>query len=491
MKHIQFVDPVMESILESTVEGTGETRVRKFRGLYQKADAVNKNNRVYPRSLWETVLKDTDFVDRLKNRQVLGMLGHPKDGQLDLEKASHVTTSVELKSNNEVFGESELLPTDKNTSARILDGLFEAKIRLGVSSRGRGDSSTRGSLEYLKDNFYCAGWDVVPDPSVVGTWQHVESISGGLLTQLDDFIAILQSQVQESMRPDEIRLFRWIAESLKHPALTDRLLILRDKIDSAKVIVDESKADPDPRATNSDPVVIINKHEESSMEKLEQLLTENGQLKSEKATAETKATDLAGKLESVITKLEEANEMIRTLNEQCEEAEANFEAAKQLAQAYKDKSESLATSTVSTEKYESLRDELASTRKKLVAAEKLVAKLVDDNATESVQSAIDKLVTGTKNETELRSILSKCESAEEVNEMFSTLGKIIPANSQSKISNGAWGNRNGGANPDATKKNENNDATTDTRLESALQRTKFLVGRNPESNRRKTEQATA
>jgi hypothetical protein len=77
--------PLLESDSFSykIVEDTGGTM--RLQGVYQLADVKNRNNRVYSRSLWEKILNEgSDFNRRLQSKLVLGMLGHPADGNTDL-----------------------------------------------------------------------------------------------------------------------------------------------------------------------------------------------------------------------------------------------------------------------------------------------------------------------------------------------------------------------------------------------------------------------
>jgi len=137
------------------------------------ADKKNENGRIYPRSLWEKILaKGHRVSERLANRQLVGLLGHPSDGKVDLAKVSHVTNKLFLQPDSLVYGESEILPTPDGEVGKTL---FRNGVRLGVSSRGFGDSVRREDAEVLEDDFDLQGFDFVIDPSVAIAYPTVKS----------------------------------------------------------------------------------------------------------------------------------------------------------------------------------------------------------------------------------------------------------------------------------------------------------------------------
>jgi len=88
---ILFTPTLQESILE---EGETVKRLR-VRGKIQQIDKVNENNRSYPEKLWKKVLADqSPFMQRIRNRQVLGVLEHPEKGGTKLGEVSHFIEKV-------------------------------------------------------------------------------------------------------------------------------------------------------------------------------------------------------------------------------------------------------------------------------------------------------------------------------------------------------------------------------------------------------------
>ncbi len=64
----ETIDPQLFTIVEDN-KPSGHLKVK---GLFQLADTVNGNGRLYPKSLWEKILQDNDFQERLRTRRVLG-----------------------------------------------------------------------------------------------------------------------------------------------------------------------------------------------------------------------------------------------------------------------------------------------------------------------------------------------------------------------------------------------------------------------------------
>ena len=88
------------------------------------------------------------------------------DGKTSLKRASHVLTGLYIDENGIVVGEAEILNTEQG---RNLRALIEAKVQLGVSSRGVGSTQpASGEVEgeVVQDDFVLRTYDFVADPAV-------------------------------------------------------------------------------------------------------------------------------------------------------------------------------------------------------------------------------------------------------------------------------------------------------------------------------------
>lgn len=146
----------------------GKSSILKFRGPFQEMNDIrdnkNKNGRVYGKKLWERVLNDQSWQERLKSKRVVGELDHPSDdGQI--RRTSHIVTNVWPDYNEGiVYGELEILNHDQGDAA-LLKALVEQGVQLCVSSRGFGDFLKDGCT-VDPESYKLVTWDIVLDPSV-------------------------------------------------------------------------------------------------------------------------------------------------------------------------------------------------------------------------------------------------------------------------------------------------------------------------------------
>lgn len=159
------------------VESNASSGRMKVRGPIQKSETKNGNSRVYSDRLWNRVLADRFLHERVNNRQMLGEVEHPADGQTNLGRVSHIMTRV-WKEGHTVFGEAEILNTPYGL---IIQEMVRAGVPVGISSRGRGTSYERDGVEYInEDDYEVETWDFVYRPSTPGAFMAKvnESLSG-------------------------------------------------------------------------------------------------------------------------------------------------------------------------------------------------------------------------------------------------------------------------------------------------------------------------
>lgn len=154
---------------------TGGYNCARATGVFQNYNVVNENRRHYPKSLWDRMLGEgSPFSQRLKERNVLGMIEHPEDGITKLDETALVVTDVHYATRKElaesadleegdIIGTYETLPTPKG---KILEALLLANIKFGVSSRGDGTVTETGDRMTVNEDFELETWDAVFSPSV-------------------------------------------------------------------------------------------------------------------------------------------------------------------------------------------------------------------------------------------------------------------------------------------------------------------------------------
>lgn len=148
---------------EEVVSESGEKKKNLFiEGIFLQGGVVNRNKRFYPIDVLEGEV-NRYVGERITRGQGYGELGHPNGPQINLERVSHMTTSLRRDGNN-FIGKARIADTPYGNIAK---GLMESGARLGVSSRGLGTlvPNKEGVNEVQRDFRLAAAADIVADPS--------------------------------------------------------------------------------------------------------------------------------------------------------------------------------------------------------------------------------------------------------------------------------------------------------------------------------------
>ncbi len=134
-------------------------------GVFMQAEQKNRNGRIYPK---ETLFKAVEkYVDEQVNKgRAVGELDHPAGPQINLDKVSHKITELKFDGNN-VVGKAQVLNTPMG---KIVEGLIEGGVKLGVSSRGMGTVENKQDATIVNDDYLLATVDIVQDPSAQGAF---------------------------------------------------------------------------------------------------------------------------------------------------------------------------------------------------------------------------------------------------------------------------------------------------------------------------------
>jgi len=193
---------------EYLVEDNGGKKSYKIRGIFLQSDLKNRNGRVYPKQVLEQEVSryNREFINK---KRAFGELGHPDGPTVNLERVSHMITSLTPDGKNFV-GEAKIMDTPYG---KIVKGLIDEGAQLGVSSRGMGSIIQRNGANYVKDDFYLAtAADIVADPSapdafVEGIMESKEWVwDNGKLVERD--IEAWKRQIREAKQRklDEVKL---------------------------------------------------------------------------------------------------------------------------------------------------------------------------------------------------------------------------------------------------------------------------------------------
>jgi hypothetical protein len=166
MKLITETIEDIEVLTEATANGG---RSYKIKGVFMQADIKNRNGRVYPvETLTKEVARYTkEFINK---KRAFGELGHPDGPTVNLERVSHMITSLKSEGKN-FIGEAKIMDTPYG---KIVKNLIDEGAQLGVSSRGMG-SISNGTVG--RDFYLATAADIVADPSAPDAF--VEGIMEG------------------------------------------------------------------------------------------------------------------------------------------------------------------------------------------------------------------------------------------------------------------------------------------------------------------------
>ena len=205
----EFVDNDLDIIVEANTK-TGEKQYA-IEGVFMQSESKNKNGRIYEKATMEKAVNK--YIDeQVKTGRAVGELNHPEGPTVNLDKVSHKINSLHFQG-NDVVGKASIL---KTPMGKIVEGLLDGGVKLGVSSRGMGSLVSKRGAQYVGDDFMLSTIDIVQDPSapsafVNGVMEGVEWVwDNGLIRQQD--IEVIETEIKRAPREDlrdaEIRAFK-------------------------------------------------------------------------------------------------------------------------------------------------------------------------------------------------------------------------------------------------------------------------------------------
>ena len=162
---------ITENINEVRVltEEKGGVKSLFIEGPFLVAETKNRNGRVYPS---QTMKKEVDRYNEeyVSKNRAFGELGHPDSPTINLDRVSHLITSLKQEGNHWI-GKAKILETPMG---KIAKSLMEGGATLGVSSRGMGSLREMNGVNVVQPDFYLAtAADIVADPSAPGAFVQI------------------------------------------------------------------------------------------------------------------------------------------------------------------------------------------------------------------------------------------------------------------------------------------------------------------------------
>jgi|TARA_B100001093_G_C26664673_1_gene943461 hypothetical protein len=157
------------------VETANEGKDLKMKGICIQGGVRNANQRVYPVEEIGRAVKTLN--DQIENGySVCGEVDHPEGLNINLDRVSHMIESCWMDGANG-YGKLKILPTPMGNLVRTM---LDAKVKLGVSSRGSGEVDGQGNVK----DFEIITVDIVAQPSAPGAYptpiyEHIMNTQGG------------------------------------------------------------------------------------------------------------------------------------------------------------------------------------------------------------------------------------------------------------------------------------------------------------------------
>lgn len=186
----EYTETEVHCIVEKKENGE---KMFTIEGVFAQSEQKNRNGRIYPKAIMERAVNKY-VTEQVSKKRAVGELNHPDGPTINLDKVSHLITDLRMEG-NDVMGKAQILDTPMG---RIVKGLLEGGVQLGVSTRGMGSLEQRNGVNYVRDDFMLNTVDIVQDPSAPGAF--VNGIMEGVEWVWNN--GIIQPQVIEEMETE-------------------------------------------------------------------------------------------------------------------------------------------------------------------------------------------------------------------------------------------------------------------------------------------------
>ncbi len=194
---MKLIAEYIDSDLEVIEEKVGGKKSLTIEGVFMQADSKNRNGRIYDKAVLEGAVNKY-IKEQVKTGRAVGELNHPEGPTINLDKVSHKITELRWDGSN-VIGKASIL---KTPMGKIVEGLLEGGVKLGVSSRGMGSLVQKNGAQHVGKDFMLATVDIVQDPSapeafVNGIMEGVDWVwNNGVLVAQD--IESIETEIKEA-----------------------------------------------------------------------------------------------------------------------------------------------------------------------------------------------------------------------------------------------------------------------------------------------------
>jgi hypothetical protein len=146
-EHLTFDRAQIKVLEEDSASGSDGKKNLYMEGIFIQGDVMNENKRVYPMTEIKKAVEQINETIQ-QGKSVLGEVDHPDDLKINLDRVSHMITSMWMDGPCG-HGKLKILPTPMG---ELVKAMITSGVKLGVSSRGSGE---------VADNGHVSGFDII------------------------------------------------------------------------------------------------------------------------------------------------------------------------------------------------------------------------------------------------------------------------------------------------------------------------------------------
>ena len=217
---MKLIREVTESVKLLTEDKLGKGKQYYIEGVFLQSEIVNRNGRMYKEDIMDKEV-GRYIKEAVENNRAYGELGHPDGPGINLDRVSHMITSLRKEGTNYI-GRAKILETPMGQIAR---GLLEGGANLGVSSRAMGSLKTNNEgVQIVQDDFMLStAADIVADPSapdayVRGIMENKEWIfvDGKFVEQnIEEVKSLIKKTSSRNLEEAKIRAFQHFLSKIR------------------------------------------------------------------------------------------------------------------------------------------------------------------------------------------------------------------------------------------------------------------------------------
>lgn len=216
MKLIREVNETLNVITEQKL---GKEKQLYVEGIFLQSEIKNRNGRMYPESVMDKEV-NRYIREKVEKNSAFGELGHPDSPSINLDRISHMITSLRKEGHNWI-GKAKILDTPMGNIAK---GIISGGGRIGTSSRALGSLKLNNEgINVVQDDFMLSSaGDLVSDPSapdafVQGIMEGVSWVyaDGKFEKQVDDARRTITKATSINLEEQKILAFQHFLRSIK------------------------------------------------------------------------------------------------------------------------------------------------------------------------------------------------------------------------------------------------------------------------------------